>query len=251
MGSLSTSGWSRLRIGLALGLLVLAALGAFAWQAVTTARALLDARSAGDLVQQDVRAGDFDGATRALRDLEDQAHRAAGASDGMLWDLGRHLPIVGRNIGAVQTVAQVLDAATRENAPVALELSRAVDEGRFRPRGGRIDLGEVERLAPSVRRAADSVDRASRRLAGTRADELLFPLNDLVGDLQAQVERARSAAAASAHAFTLLPAMLGGQQPRTYLLVIQNPAELRSTGGLPGSLALLHAEGGRVTMGWT
>jgi hypothetical protein len=241
---------SRRRIGLGLGLLVLAALAAFAWQAVTTARALLDARTAGELVQERVRAGDFDGATRALHDLEAQAHRAAGTSDGILWDIGRNLPFVGRNIGAVQTVSQVLDKASRENAPIALELSRAVDEGRFRPRDRRIDLGEVERLAPSVRRAADSIDRASRQLDGTRADELLFPFNDLVGDLQAQVDRARSAAAASARAFTLLPAMLGREGPRTYLLVIQNPAELRSTGGLPGSLALLRADGGRVTMGW-
>ena len=250
MGNLTTAGLSRRRIALGLGLLVLVAVAGFAWQAVTTARALLDARTTAELVQQRVRAGDFDGATRALHDLEAQAHRAAGSSGGILWDLGRHLPVLGRNIGAVQTVSQVLDTVTRENAPVALELSRAVEEGRFRPRDRRIDLGEVQRLTPSVRRAADSIDRASRRLAGTRADELLFPFNDLVGDLQAQVERARSAAAASTRAFTLLPAMLGGEQPRTYLLVIQNPAELRSTGGLPGSLALLHTEGGRVTMGW-
>jgi hypothetical protein len=147
-------------------------------------------------------------------------------------------------------VSDVLDTATRENAPIALELSKAVDAGRFRPQGNRIDLAEVERLTPSVRRAADSIDRATRRLAGTRPDDLLFPFNDLVGDLQTQVDRARSAASASATAFELLPDMLGQQQPRTYLLLIQNPAELRSTGGLPGSLALLHADHGKVTMGW-
>jgi hypothetical protein len=250
VGSLTTSGLSRRRITAGLGLLVLAALVTFGWQAVRASRALLDARSTGELVQQRVRSGDFDGANRALRDLQQQTHRAADSTDGVLWDLGRHLPLLGRNIAAVQAVSQVLDTTTRENAPVALELSRAVDEGRFRPRGGRIDLAEVQRLAPSVRRAADSIDRASGRLAATRADELLFPFNDLVGDLQTQVDRARSAATASAHAFALLPAMLGDKGPRTYLLMIQNPAEIRSTGGLPGSLAVLHAEKGRLTMGW-
>jgi hypothetical protein len=250
VGNLTTSGLSRRRIGWGIALLLLVALGMFAWQAVTASRALLDARSSGELVQQRVRDGDFDGANRALADLRRHTHRAAGSTDGPLWDLGRHLPWLGRDIGAVQTVSAVLDTATRENAPIALQLSEAVDAGRFRPQDQRIDLAEVERLTPAVRRAADSIARAAHRLEGTHADRLLFPFNDLVGDLQTQVDRARSAATASADAFELLPDMLGAEQPRTYLLMIQNPAELRATGGLPGSLALLHAENGKVTMGW-
>ena len=248
--ALTTPRLSRRSILWGIGLLLLVALGMFAWQAVTASRALLDARESGEKVQRLVRAGDFDGATAALGDLRSQTHRAKDATDGVLWDLGRHVPYLGRNVGAVQTVSDVLDTATRVNAPIALQLSKAVNEGAFRPRDGQIDLAEVERLTPSVRRAADSIDRASERLAATRPDELLFPFNDLVGDLQEQVERASSASTASAHAFELLPDMLGEQEPRTYLLMIQNPAELRATGGLPGSLALLHAEDGKVSMGW-
>jgi hypothetical protein len=250
VGSLRTSWLSRRRILGGVILLLLVSLGTFTWQAVMASRSLLDARSSGELVQQRIRAGDFTGASRALGELRGHTREARDSTDGLLWDLGRRAPFLGRNIGAVQTVSEVLDTATRENAPIALELSKAVDEGRFRPRNQRIDLAEVERLTPSVRRAADSIDRASRRLSDTRADELLFPFNDLVGDLQTQVDRARSAATASAHAFELLPDMLGEKRPRTYLLMIQNPAELRSTGGLPGSLALLHTDGGKVSMGW-
>jgi hypothetical protein len=241
---------SRRRVIGGLVLLLLVVVGAFTWQALTASRSLLDARRSGGLVQERVRAGDFDAANHALGDLREQAHRAHDATDGVLWDLGRRIPYVGRNIGAVQTVSRVLDAAARLNAPIALKLSRSVDEGRFRPRQGTFDLAEVERLAPAVRRAATSVDRATSDLSEVRPDDLLFPFNDLVGDLQTQVDRARSAAEASATAFELLPGMLGKDGPRTYLLMIQNPAELRSTGGLPGSLALLHADHGKVTMGW-
>jgi hypothetical protein len=250
VGSLTTPGLSRRRILWGLALLVLVALAVFAWQAVTASRALLDARQTGEKVQQQIRAGDFDGANRALGDLRGETRRAHDATDGVLWDVGRHVPFIGRNIGAVQTVSDVLDTATRVNAPIALQLSKAVDEGRFRPKDGRIDLAAVERLTPDVRRAADSIDDADRRLSGTRPDRLVFPFNDLVGDLQTQVAHASSAADATANAFDLLPDMLGEQQPRDYLLMIQNPAELRATGGLPGSFALLHADNGRLTMGW-
>ncbi len=231
-------------------LLACVAIGLFVWQAVTASRSLLEARSQAERVQREIRAGDFDAATRSLDRLGAQAARAHDATDGLLWDIGKHVPFVGANLGAVQTSAAVIDTATRQNAPVALELTQALQEGRFRPVHGRIDIGTVAKLTPQVTRAAGSIEQASVDLDEVDPDDLVFPFNDLVGDLQRQVDEARSAAAATATAFELLPEMLGKDGPRSYLLMIQNPAELRSTGGLPGSLAVLHADHGRVTMGW-
>jgi hypothetical protein len=45
-----------------------------------------------------------------------------------------------------------------------------------------------------------------------------------------------------------VPALLGGERPRRYLLVFQNNAEARGTGGLPGLYAVLAADGGRITV---
>ena len=44
----------------------------------------------------------------------------------------------------------------------------------------------------------------------------------------------------------LLPPMLGSEGPRTYLVVFQNPAELRATGGIFGSYALVNADHGKI-----
>jgi len=241
---------SRRGIVVALSLIAFFVVGVFVWQAYTASQALLDARERAETVQKRIKAGDFDGANRALADLRQKTSEAHDSTDGVLWDLGRHVPYFGRNVGAVQTVSEVLDTATRVNAPIALQLSRAVDGGVFRPVKGQIDLAEIARLTPEVRRAANSIDKASADLDDIRTGKLVFPFNDLVGDLKDQVERARSAATATATAFDLMPQMLGDNEPRNYLLIIQNPAELRSTGGLPGSLAVLHAEKGRITMGW-
>ncbi|WP_051973620.1 DUF4012 domain-containing protein [Cryobacterium sp. MLB-32] len=49
-------------------------------------------------------------------------------------------------------------------------------------------------------------------------------------------------------AVQLLPAMVGATEPRNYLVLFQNPAELRSTGGLSGALAVVHAENGRLQL---
>ena len=241
---------SRRAVVIALSLVAFFLVGIFAWQAWTASRSLLDARKDAETVQKRIRAGDFDGASRALAELRDKTSNAHDSTDGVLWDLGKHVPYFGRNVGAVQTVSEVLDTATRINAPIALKLSQAVESGVFRPDNGKIDLAEIVRLTPEVNQAAASIDKASSDLDDIRTGKLVFPFNDLVGDLKDEVERARSASTATATAFDLMPQMLGSNEPRNYLLIIQNPAELRSTGGLPGSLAVLHADKGKVTMGW-
>jgi hypothetical protein len=43
--------------------------------------------------------------------------------------------------------------------------------------------------------------------------------------------------------------MLGAQGPRTYLMVEQNTAEVRATGGLPGSFSLITASNGHLRLG--
>ena len=42
--------------------------------------------------------------------------------------------------------------------------------------------------------------------------------------------------------------MMGGSEPRNYLLLIQNSAEVRATGGIPGALAVLHTEKGKIQL---
>jgi hypothetical protein len=241
---------TRRQVTIGLSLVVLFLVCLFAWQAWTASRALLDARKQAESVQTLIQQGDFDGANRALADLADDAHRAHSRTGGFLWDIGKHVPYFGKNIGAVQTVSDVLDTASSINAPIALQLSKALNEGTFKPVNGQINLTEVKKLTPEVERAAASIDAAGKALDDLRPDSLLFPFNDMVGKLQDQFDDARSASKATATAFKLLPQMLGETKARNYLLIIQNPAELRSTGGLPGSIAILHAVGGQLTMGF-
>ena len=52
----------------------------------------------------------------------------------------------------------------------------------------------------------------------------------------------------ASRAVQLIPPMLGADGPRDYLLLVQNNAEVRATGGIPGSVILLRAEAGAVTI---
>lgn len=238
------------RVVVAVLLLLLVSVLVFAWQAFRAAGALFDARSRATSVELALTNGDFDAATVQLEEMRRDTGRAAGATDGILWDLGRHLPAVGETVGAVQTTAAVLHRVTTDNAPIAVRLSEAVTQGSLRPKDGRIDLAAIGVLTTDVREAAASIQEQEERLAAVDRDEVLFPFDQVVRELSGQVERAAGAARATDTAFALLPQMLGAQGPRTYLLMIQNTAEIRSTGGIPGSVAVLHADKGHVRMGF-
>ncbi|KAB8288090.1 hypothetical protein DSM100688_1200 [Bifidobacterium ramosum] len=47
----------------------------------------------------------------------------------------------------------------------------------------------------------------------------------------------------------LMPQLLGADGERTYLVLVQNPAELRSSGGMVGTVAPITADNGKVTIG--
>ncbi len=221
----------------------------FAYQAWRAGSALMDAQSQARSLTSALNAGDLRGAESAALDLRRSTARAHGETDGVLWGIGSKVPWLGRNIGAVQTSADVLDAISAHSLPTLLSLAGEVDHGRLRPRHGRVDLAEIRRLTPSVQRAAAAVDGPAARMAQVDPDGLVYPLNGLVDELRTKVADAHTAIDAAADAFEVLPTMLGADGPRSYLLLVQNNAEIRSTGGMPGSWSVLHARNGKLTMG--
>jgi hypothetical protein len=64
-----------------------------------------------------------------------------------------------------------------------------------------------------------------------------------------QLQAVTGALDAAANASEIVPGMLGAGGQRNYLLMIQNNAEARATGGIPGALAVLTLDNGKLTLG--
>ncbi|REK73737.1 DUF4012 domain-containing protein [Aeromicrobium endophyticum] len=220
----------------------------FTYQAVGAASDLRQAaRQAAQLREQVVVGGD--GAKETLRGLRVSTSSAESRTDGLLWSLGSHLPVLGENVRAVRTTARALDLVAREALPPVVDVSTKVDLDVFSPRDGTIDLADVAAVAPAVARADTALTEARDALADVDPQSLLAPLRRPVGIIKQQVAGAQSAAAAGHVAARLMPTMLGGEGTRRYLLLIQNNAEVRASGGIAGSYAIVTAKNGRLSMG--
>ena len=220
------------------------------FQATRAALALRSVRAEGAAMQAQLTSGDFAAARRSLGALTGHASTARDATDGVLWNLAAKLPLLGDDVRAVQTVTDVLATVSRRSLPSAVLLSEAIDTGAFRPRDGQFDLAAIERLQPTLGAADGVVAAQNARLRALRPAGLLPVLRPVLTDLQQRLGAAATAADASSRAVRLLPGMLGEDGPRTYLLVVQNNAEIRATGGLPGSFSVLRAVDGKLTMGF-
>ena len=79
-------------------------------------------------------------------------------------------------------------------------------------------------------------------------DDLVGPLRRPYVDFTEKVSALDSALGTAARATRILPTVLGGREPRRYLLLVQNNAEPRALGGLVGSVIELRAQRGRVKL---
>ncbi len=242
-------GTIRRRLAIGAGIVLLLCLVVFVWQAWSAAHALSKVRDQGLQLTRELDSGQLAQADSTAAELRKSAGSAHASTGGPLWWIAAHVPLIGKDISAVRTSAEVIDQIAGWSLPTLLGIAREVESGDLRPHHGRIDLAAVRRHAPALREAARAVGPAADKMAAITQPGLTFPFKQLVTDLQVRVAGAKAAIDAAASAFEVMPSMLGADGPRTYLLLIQNPAEVRATGGMPGSFAVLHADHGRLTMG--
>jgi len=89
----------------------------------------------------------------------------------------------------------------------------------------------------------EQADLAAVEVTGTIA-AVREPFLELRGDLASLGDIIQGAHVAA----EVLPSMLGADSPRTYLVMVQNNAEPRTTGGIPGAILEVGVDDGRITL---
>ncbi|MCR4512708.1 DUF4012 domain-containing protein [Aeromicrobium sp. 50.2.37] len=241
------AGW--VRLGLALtGAVLTVCVVVLAWQGVRAAILLSRASDQSQLLLAQVAQGDADGARQTSAVLTDAAGRAHASTDGPLWAVFSHVPIVGDDVDAVRVVAREVDRVAVEAVPTIVDVTAQVGLDAFSPRDGRVDIANLEAVAPRLAGPREALERAARDVGEIEPQKVVGRLQAPVRRLQGSLTGAASAARIADTAATLLPDMLGGSERRRYLLLIQNNAEIRSLGGIPGSFAVIEADRGKVRM---
>ncbi|WP_223940752.1 DUF4012 domain-containing protein [Arthrobacter sp. StoSoilB22] len=111
-----------------------------------------------------------------------------------------------------------------------------------------MDLQPLRSAAPSVEAAAHAVRESSKRLDSIDTDALLPQVSAPLVQARKELAELSGELESAADAASLAPSMLGADRPKRYLLLMQNNAESRATGGIPGALAVLTADRGKLNL---
>ncbi len=194
----------------------------------------------------DVDAAELEKATAGLPDA---AARARSATSDPVWRLAEHLPWLGSQLAAVSAISQALDEVATGVLPALDDLTTSLDPSVLAPAGGRVDVGALAAAAPQVHVAAVAAAGARDRIAAVDTAPLVTALGSRVVKARDALGEVAGLLHSADQVLSVAPAMLGADGPRRYLLLVINPAELRSLGGIVGSLAVLTVDDGRITLG--
>ncbi len=219
------------------------------WQALKARDALTAVADDFTLLGDQLTSGDRAGAEVTLERAQENAATAHANTRGPGWWLTSKIPAVGPNVRAVRLVADVVDELAVDVLPGVVEATATLRPENLRPEDGRIDLAPIEEVAPEVVAADRELRAQARRVLRLRLGNLAPQIAEPVALMQAELARAADLSDRASRAVRLLPPMLGADGPRSYLLLFQNNAEPRTTGGIPGSFAVVHARDGEISIG--
>ncbi|MCZ7437261.1 DUF4012 domain-containing protein [Micromonospora sp. WMMC241] len=230
--------------GLVVVSVLLAAGGWVAFRGWQARSHLVNAAGLAKDLSVQVLEGDMARAQRTLSALQEQATAARGATGDPVWWLGQRTPYAGDDLTAVRQISVAVDDLARLAFPTLLR----VDLASLVPKQGRLDVNRLRAVSAEVSSADQAVRRSSERLRAVPTGGLVTQVRDAVTALQVELDKLGDLTSAADRGARLLPPLLGADGPRTYLIVSQNPAELRATGGMFGAYVVLRTDGGRIRL---
>ena len=223
--------------------------GAFAWDGWRLLDAEQDLSTHAAAAQDALSARDADALLAEAAQLEAAARTFARATTGPHWWLAARIPWVSDQAVPLMKAGSAVDAiASGALSPLAemgdlsaLEAPEFVD--------GRIDPYILEPYRETLAGAAVILNAQRAALGEVDLGATLEAVRAPFIELEEQMAVVGNLVQGAHVAAEVLPSMLGAEEDRTYIVMVQNNAEPRTTGGIPGAVIELTVDDGRVEMG--
>jgi hypothetical protein len=228
------------------GLIVLTA----AW---ITATAVL-ARRDGQRIEAELRQvetlvsqGRLDEAKKVAADIPSRATRAHELTTGPAWWVLSHVPWAGRPLEIARGTTLAANEIGAHGVPTLLQVASSLDPTRLRTSGDTVNLAPIIAAAPGLQTAAATLHQAINTVNRTPSSSWLSAADKPRQLLGSELTSISGYVDAASRAAKVLPTMLGANGPKRYFVGLQNEAEMRGTGGIPGAFAIVVADHGKLT----
>ncbi|WP_440159140.1 DUF4012 domain-containing protein [Arthrobacter sp. SAFR-014] len=219
------------------------------FKATTISRELSAANALIPELRSNMLKGDSAAAKINVDALMGHTAGAREAATDPVWTMAGAAPGLGHNFQATAEIAASADDIARLGVAPLVDVFSSVDWKSLKPSGQGVRLEPLARAQAKLASSAHAVRQSSDRLNGIEAGGLMPQIAAPLVSARKELMPLRDALDSAADVAQVLPQMMGQDSPRSYVLLIQNNAELRATGGIPGALAVLNVSKGHLSLG--
>lgn len=241
----------RLYIIIGVVAVLLVALVAAAFAAVGSAKEM---KSQATQVLQDVKSiqtaigeNDYAAAAQSAQQASELTGSIAGELSSPLWVVASIIPVHGQDISGMRDLMTALDDAFDEGLVPLTKTLEANPPDSLISTDRRINVAAVTQLLDAVQNAAPSMQKCAD-VAESLPEMHIEQLKSVVDPAKEKLTTINATFQKAAALAPVAGPVLGANGNRTYLIVAQNSAELRSSGGFPGSMGTLEIRDGEIIL---
>ena len=179
--------------------------------------------------------------------VADQISSMRDTVNGPAWTIASFIPVYGNDIKLVRGVMEQADILAQDAMLPAcaqledFKLGNLLSDGTVNLPMLKELISTIQDVEPVVTSSIDAIEELP--------EPHIVKVKSLMEKFTGPMATAKSTLANINEIAPLLPQMLGDGGTRTYLLMAQQNAELRSTGGLTGSVGTIIVENGKISVG--
>ena len=207
---------------------------------VTAGRNLLAARQALDLSVQEVDESSVIEAETHLIEASRQLRSLPARLLGFV-------PVARQNLRSLRVASDA--AVPTVSAAIDLQRTFAALEEQGLVRSERVDVALLERLRGPVAAEAEALENLVRELDGTLGGWLLPPVWERLYALRQNASDLLDGVRDAERILANSGALLGAEEPRNYLVLLVNNAELRGAGGVLTGVGTVQLNDGKLSLG--
>ena len=201
----------------------------------------------GAQLQRQLAGYDLVSAGPTLTKVRVDAARAHQLTGDPVWAMAGSVPILGRDLRAARAVSAVLADLTTASRPLETVLPQ-LDPKLIPAGGGKIDTVALSRLADALPAVSTAVSVGAVSIGELDPTQLRPEIGSGVRTLNDALATARGPLADAVPMLRTVPDMLGANGKRSWVVLLQQDAEARGTGGLVGAYAVVKTDHGKVKL---
>ena len=203
--------------------------------------AMLSKLSSGD-AETLANAGD------ALPQIAQETQRAQDIAHGGLWNTAARMPFVGTDISTVQGMTTTINVIVQDSIPQFVNVLKTLSDAQIANGDDSVNLQPIIDAAEPLKQANASFQKQVHDYDALPTPDISM-IRSAYGKGETQLNDLADRVNALSNTFQILPTLLGNSQQRTYAIMAMTPSEMRSSGGLIGSVGELTTSNGAVHVG--